>query len=477
MKKEFVTLSSLAVACLAVFSCSESLGPKERATIPRVLAPPNRISPDMQKLPAVQKVLSATPGSTVEVVSYPFLEGVLADITITGIVTLKSHPDAWPIAGPISFNHQGIQVPNANGCLLNAQLSFSTTPGPQYPFGGGPPCLQSSPRADVSVRAVVGGTGTAVRGAMPVSNTCDGPCWYEATGSQTITITPLEADVDFQGTYGGKRAHALYVPAFVDPAGTLLNGYHQVIFSDSTFPRGMPLRNLNHSWFFADPADPGHGFWKKTVNECYAGWHLCWVNIKESGLMKSTTRVNGVEHSDSVAIECALDSILDASSPRSTMRLINAIGDGTNPNPAVRTEQNMAIARDNSTGAMVALQITANSTDQCSSRFNLVNPAAPSVQGYTIMAYVHTHPQYLGEKYPCPNPTTHATGAPGGSVEDWAALDSMNLPPSRPVGNPPIVMYVMANDYIYKLDRSLGQGPDMIPRGRWDKGRCKWVKH
>lgn len=413
-------------------------------------------------------------GSSVTVASYPFPEGIIADVSITGTIFLQSDPRASPINYSGELDAAGICVPNGSA-MLDARINFSM--GSVYSLGGGasPSCNIPRMLADYSVRALIAGTATAVRGPLPVTNTwCNSPCTYTATGSQHVKIAPLAADLEFRGSYGGKRSRTLYVPSFVNAAGTTLNGYKEVIFTDSTVPRSMPLRNLSHAWFFGDPADPGDSYWKKTTNTCYAGNLICWVNIKESGLMTSTTRVNGVEHSDSVAIECALgDSLLDAPEPRAAMKRINAVGDGTNSNPLVRTEQDLLIARDNATGQMVTWPIVPIWTNQCKSGFNPIDPASSGFQGYTILAYVHTHPQYLNGKYPC-SPTTSATGAPGGSVDDWILMQTINSPPSRPQGNPPVVMYVMANDYIYKMDPALGSGPDQTPIARWDKGRCKW---
>ena len=115
------------------------------------------------------------------------------------------------------------------------------------------------------------------------------------------------ADLDFKGTFGGQRSRVLFLPPFVNDTGATLVGYQSVVFTDSTTPRGMPLQPLFHNWIYADPTDPGHPYWHKTdINQCpnytpplYPSAY-CFINIKESGMMTSRTRVNGLEHTDSV---------------------------------------------------------------------------------------------------------------------------------------------------------------------------------
>lgn len=106
----------------ALFSCAESVAPRDdsntdashwRLRDPRF---------DLQGLPPAEADLSAQAG-TITVASYPFVEGVIADITISGRIALYSDPRAYPInySGPL--DHAGVGVPYGS-CLVDAKLYF-----------------------------------------------------------------------------------------------------------------------------------------------------------------------------------------------------------------------------------------------------------------------------------------------------------------------------------------------------------------
>lgn len=134
----------------------------------------------MKSLPVSQVDLPATGGSTVVVASYPFLEGVLADITIEGLIQLSSDPRASPInySGPLDW--AGVCIPNGSA-HLDAKIQFSM--GSPSIVGGGvsPRCNIPRTMANFSTRAVIAGTATAIRGPLPNTNYfCNAPCVYEA---------------------------------------------------------------------------------------------------------------------------------------------------------------------------------------------------------------------------------------------------------------------------------------------------------
>ena len=261
-----------------------------------------------------------------------------------------------------------------------------------------------------------------------------------------MKITPLSADLDFKATYNGKRAHTAYVPQF-----THTLGYYAVIFTDSTLPRQMPEQPLYRSWRRADPNATPDSYWHSTdINNCpnlpYPSAY-CSLNVKESGVLTSTTRVNGVVHTDSACVQCALnDSLIDNDLVRAALLNLAEQSHGTDPNPANRIEKNLAIVRDNSTGQIVPYQFDADSADNCHSVFH-----AFLIPGGTVLAYVHTHPIFLNDSMPCAQGGT-GIGVHGGSVRDWKMMKTLNTAPTLPQGAPNVKMYILANDYVYRMD-------------------------
>lgn len=83
-------------ATLTALACSEAVAPPDhkRADAARLRLKNPLL--DVQALPPMEVDLSATPGM-ITVGSIPFVEGVVADISITGLIHLQSEDVAWPI--------------------------------------------------------------------------------------------------------------------------------------------------------------------------------------------------------------------------------------------------------------------------------------------------------------------------------------------------------------------------------------------
>ena len=450
-----------------------------------VLAPADAVRPvtrgTLQALPEFSNDLSVLGGSLL-LPTFDFVEGVKVEIKIEHMVGVGSDSRAPYVNAPsLSLDAKGIWVGGVyEQCYLAAYVSYPSSPGPRTSFGPGNGCTYPRTMTTYVDTGLVRGAGSAIR-TPPIPEEgvpCDTIVCHTYDGAQTISITPLAGDLAFHAEYQGQNAQTIYVPPF-----TSSSYYRDVTFRESTVPPGLPFKPLNRSWRRADTTFvPGFNG-TTDINQCPNGSPplFCYIYVKESGVMTTQTRVNGVVHVDSACVQCAVnngsvgDSLLNADEVRTRMIELAILGNGTNVNPANRTEQDLLIARDDLSGKMVTLSITPNWTHQCNSEFNPKDPAAPGLQGYTIMAYVHTHPQYRNEVYTCPD-GRNTTGEPGGSVDDWKMLKTINRPPSRPSGKPKILMYVMANDYLYRMDPDLGVGPDKIPLMRWDKGRCKWVR-
>jgi hypothetical protein len=88
-----------------------------------------------------------------------------------------------------------------------------------------------------------------------------------------------------------------------------------VRFQEFTNPSGLTLKPLMRSWKQADDTLSGN---RTNMLECANGNYqgnpatypglVCDINVKESGTMTSLTRINGVQHTDSITVYC-LDSI------------------------------------------------------------------------------------------------------------------------------------------------------------------------
>ncbi|HEX2723750.1 MAG TPA: hypothetical protein VHM24_12605, partial [Gemmatimonadaceae bacterium] len=122
-------------------------------------------------------------------------------------------------------------------------------------------------------------------------------------------------------------------------------------------------------------------------------------------------RVNGVEHEDSVAVNCFVgDSLLDFLASRKAM--LDAM-DSTRPNDAVsdRKEQVVAIIESEPLpGQLDMIRIPTILSNQCTSKFtrDILNPGS----GFgKIRAFVHTHPFKVGDVVTCPDTDPNAPPA------------------------------------------------------------------
>ena len=154
MRKKLLVAILTTIAANTLFSCSESIAPRDEAKTKPFDGLVRNPATDMQALPPMEVDLSATPG-TVTVGSIPFVEGVIADISITGLISLQSEDVAWPIHYSGSLDPAGVGVPNGS-CHLDAKLYFSKLVAGSIPSSL--PCLIPRTMADYSIRALIGGT-------------------------------------------------------------------------------------------------------------------------------------------------------------------------------------------------------------------------------------------------------------------------------------------------------------------------------
>jgi hypothetical protein len=136
------TVGTLWIAALFLFtsSCSEPISPGGPSHSAFHVPTPKRLSHDMQSLPPVSKTLPAEPGPPISLDLYPFAEGILVDITISGNILLTSHSLAAPLKFTGELDYLGNRLPNDNGCLLQATVVFSQVSGVGNPFPNATAC-------------------------------------------------------------------------------------------------------------------------------------------------------------------------------------------------------------------------------------------------------------------------------------------------------------------------------------------------
>lgn len=252
----------------------------------------------------------------------------------------------------------------------------------------------------------------------------------------------------------------------------------------------MPLKNLNHAWTFADPTAPGHPYWHKTENTCYAGLIYCSVNVKETGIMTSTTRVNGVEHTDSVMIYCVeTEPLLNYHAVRQGLLAMLDSSNAQNPDPALRSERSFFVLQDTVTpGAVPYIQILPRQPTDNVCQFdigpNLYVPLPWSNR--KVLAWGHDHPSEPGVDVTCTNSNGTVTGT-GTTVDvatadDWEVAndynDSLKNPGFAYKGWLPESGLIIDLHKLMVLRPGQAGGSETAAGNafNWDRGLCAWPK-
>lgn len=376
---------------LSFFSCADFVAPTNSAASKSTLG---RLRPvgEMQALQPFEADLDAVP-TVITIGEIPFIEGVLADISITGLIHLTSDEAAWPINYTGYLDQAGIGVPYGS-CLVDAKIYFSKIVS--GPLGGGS-CLIPRVMADYSTRAIIGGIITARRGPYPDTyNYCEGKCVYVATGGQHISIRPLAGDLTFKGTWSSQSGKTLFLPLSAS------NPYILTRFQEFTSPSGLTLKPLVRSWKKADSTLLGN---RTNINECPNGnWQgnpatyppiLCDIYVKESGIMGTLTRVNGVQHTDSVTVYC-LDSVPLFNNHKIRQGLLAALDSSHVNQPLEQVERLFFIVQDSVTpGAEPYVYIFPQlpGADACrAAGWNDPPDFSNRPANTKLLAWGHTHP-------------------------------------------------------------------------------------
>jgi hypothetical protein len=392
-------LPILAFVMLAVATgCRDAITPVERT-----LRPPPVLSHDMQASPPVTKTLPFTPLGEVFMASYPYKEGVLVEGRINGTINVTSDPLASCVHANGDVDYLGVWIycTGAEQCSWSAGIRAAQGTRPSLASCASRPhdpryTSTETWRDTILVGGINGSDGVyAVRGGGSLDPlTCgSNPC-HTVTGGNTVTITPLAADLDLRGFYGTQAARTVFVPNITHAVG-----YHTVAFRDSATPRSakgipMPFQTISWAWRKTNPNAVPDPYWNSTdINQCptrtpeYLTSNTCSLNVKESGVLTAVARVNGVQHTDSVCVECSTgDPAVDNTAIRA--ELMARLQEGLNADPLLRREKGGVIYRDTLSGTYFSVPDTAAVETDCYTipTIMTVPPGASQVGRY------HTHP-------------------------------------------------------------------------------------
>jgi hypothetical protein len=315
----------------------------------------------MSALGSFSNTLDAAGGSFFPLPSYAaYPEGIKVQMTVTGRISVTSKPQAQYFHKDVSAGPGGVYISGGNHeCAVAVIIFYGDAhfgPGVCNPPANPPGSIGYDTSGTMSVTTVVFGSGTAQRtGNIPWDqpHACDSiPDCHTYTGSQTVTIVPVAGDLDLQALYALEARtvkKALFVHAFTNAE---IYAHQRVTFTDSTLPRGLPMKSLSHTWTRADPDAP-NGFWNHTQvpAACQGSTPAasCPVEIRETGIWTSEVRVNGPVHTDDITLYCAeSEPLLNNDLVRQFMLAALDSSHASNPSQAQRVERAFLIVQDTS---------------------------------------------------------------------------------------------------------------------------------
>jgi hypothetical protein len=308
----------------------------------------------------------------------------------------------------------------------------------------------------------------------------------------------VAGDLDLQARYlleNRTVRKALFIHPFINSD---TYAHQMVHFTDSTTPRGLPIKALFNTWTMMDPSAPP-GYWQHTQPSCTMSNPLntlCAVDVRETGIFKATARVNGVEHSDDITIYCTeSEPILNSDSVRQQMLAVLDSSQSMDPEQTHRKEQGFLVVQDTVTpGAQPYLLILPKdpSANVCDA-----NPALPNAQflpaNTRVLAWGHDHPSEPNIDVACRDSIGGffiASTSNGASSDDWKAAKKLNIGgvPTWPTGWFPMSGYIIDkhNVFILRPGQLFGQEHDLGNMFNWDgltprdttvyARRCGWPK-
>jgi hypothetical protein len=445
--------------CAIVVGCSDALSPATH-----VLKSPGQIERDFRALDGMSVGLPATPNTLKYLPIFPYSEGVSVEMSVSDRLFVTSTSDAWVKFNGLLDGGGVWDVDSQQQCSLRVFIYYPNI-GNMSPPGCNPPTSATSWTDTI----VVQGTGTVKRGGGIVDGPqcADGHC-HTWSGSQTITITPLAADL-------------VVTPSNVFLPDLQASRPQYTTFTIRAIPdtikhQATPVKVVARSWQRADPTVAGADTTTPTGN-CSLNTLYCNLPVKEAGTLTIRARANGVEHTVVACVQCvSSDALLNDQLVRDSLVDLSI---RSNPSAPFSThqEQVLMILESMYSHRVYTLPIRVTDPNPCFSKWTLPDPwQIPD--SLNLIAFAHTHPlNSVGQSQICPG-SGRRVGGPGGSIDfDWPEMQRWNsLDEYHQRGWFNIPMYIIANDFVYKMDPTKGPGSDKRPIMRWDKGRCAWVR-
>lgn len=503
----------LLLVYLTMLACSEH----ELSTAPAPKPEPVLPSLTMGALSSFSGSLDALGGSFLPLPPYTdYPEGIKVVLTVSGSIHVTSDSHAQYFHKTVDAGPGGVWVDGTyQQCSVGVRIIFGSTgfgPAPCNPPANPPGSIGYDTGVTWSTTAVVQGSGTATRTPnipWDSPSDCDTIVCHTYSGSQTVTIVPVAGDLDLQAFYaleGRSARKALFIHPFTNAD---MYAHQTVTFTDSTTPRGLPMKPMSHTWTMTDPSAP-NGFWNHTAvpGSCLGSTpsSFCPVDIKETGIWTSQVRVNGVSHSEDITLYCSeSEPLLNNDLVRQQMRGALDSSQAWSTNALALNERQFLVVQDTVTpGAMPHLMILPRdpTADECNGTPQTPTPASvpPNTR---ILAWGHTHPFEASDSNPtmrlafCKDAAGRLgakTMEEGASKEDRQATNAFNDPAfnqtTQAAGWLPMPSFIIDihNVYVLRPGQALGDELNAGNKFSWDSfyktptdttrtlRRCGWPK-
>lgn len=458
------------VSVIGIASCFDSIATAPNSRTIYRQRPRNHVA----ALPPSSQSLPPAPNSKVFIATYPFIEEIVVESKVTGTVQITSHALArFQVVG--SKDYRGYAQNNTWGtqCAVSAYFMWGTSVNPvQTCVAGNGGTWADTIRVKDSVFAKRGPP------IQEETGLCGGAeCHTYPSSDQVLTLTPLAAALVYTVT-----------PAFRTEAEMTAYNAPYTQFRASTDPLTLgafntPRRFLQRAWHKGDPVF-NQGYMTDMTGYCPNSIMICDIPVREAGIFWAKERVNGVEHEDSVAVNCSVgDSLMDNLPFRQA--IMDAMDSAQTSAPVTqRKERVVAVVESEPLpGTLDAVWIPTPNSNQCSANFPL-DIITPSNGFGKIRAWIHIHPFKVRDQVVCPsdNPSDPPKFLkPGLSDTDFVYMKKMNKYYADSLSNTswrPVPWYVMDKEYVYRLKpgQRASESRKKQNRWQWNKGRCKWVR-
>lgn len=412
-----------------------------------------------------------------------FTDPTVVELTVSGQLLVASHSQTQTMNFDGPVGPKGALSSGQSSCHTNVTFIYVYS-GSGYQWGPGACPAYPDTGKSYSDTILVRGDGRIERaiGFREYTNECyPAPRCHSYSGDQTFSVRVLPAGLK---VVASKQMVTLNdwvtFTATADP--------------DSLGGVKVPIKLTSWQWI---PAGGGAGL----TGQCYANTNPCSRQIKESGTMRVTAIVQGVEKTASVTVECrittpASDSILNTPQVRRTF--MNALAQ-SNPDStpqSLKRKEIGGVVWQLSNGSFVAQIVDDPGANACG--FRPQGGTAPP--GATAAALFHTHPNRKNDPvYGCPpDPNTgekfsqypgdglkpqkagDKAAKGGGSPADWRYARDEYDP------NTGIKIYsIDADGRVWRLDPQLSdpdEEPSLVPNPNnfraFGSGptSCHWVR-